>query len=734
MAEKKAKPRKRIYIILGVVAAIVIYGLAVERTGVSLDEITSETRQASLVRIIRSLAHPDLVTYDNEESKTDVEYFVPCQGLEIPVAEGAMIAVTPGCAEPGDQVTIDGSGFEPRAEGRLEFVPDSEFSVTRQLGRYTADADGNFTQIVEIPDRPTDNPQLVQAVITKRLGTWGNRVEVWTDSNENGVVDQGIIDADGFTITVAGVTTDIPAVALLDATREVVDFVTTGEPFIAIDGPAIGGGADPLEEDRDGTYVSAISGGAGAGAVEITISGEEGTDISAWRVAVYDGASGEVLDTASLGDQIELSPRVSETTHLTLEKIVDTVFLALVATTAGLMVALPLSFVAARNLMKDVSTTVIGLGLGLIAVPLGFWLGMEYVGLQRSVLGEPIVNVGILTALLVVGGLIVFYLGRLILFGAENRSTSTRFFRGVAMIIGLAAGLEGLAGLMTAVGTALREPFGGFGFIPGLFATLGEIGTVILPFVIGLLAIMVPMGLATRSAYWLVANVPSRTRAVVGYLSMAISGAVVAALIGALINWLYEIENPTKTFWIPAAVGAVIGLYIANVGRRRGEVKIGLTIYYIARTIFNTLRSIEPLVMVIVFVVWVGFGEFAGSIALALHTAAALAKLYSEQVESIAEGPLEAVKATGATRLQSTMYAVVPQIVPPYIAFTMYRWDINVRMSTILGFAGGGGIGFLLQQNVQLGLYRAASVQMLAIAIVVASMDYASSRLRQRFT
>jgi phosphonate transport system permease protein len=84
--------------------------------------------------------------------------------------------------------------------------------------------------------------------------------------------------------------------------------------------------------------------------------------------------------------------------------------------------------------------------------------------------------------------------------------------------------------------------------------------------------------------------------------------------------------------------------------------------------------------------------------------------------------------------MQQTIYAVVPQIVPPYIAFTMYRWDINVRLSTILGFAGGGGIGFLLQQNVQLGLYRAASVQMLAIVIVVASMDYASSRLRERFT
>ena len=109
-----------------------------------------------------------------------------------------------------------------------------------------------------------------------------------------------------------------------------------------------------------------------------------------------------------------------------------------------------------------------------------------------------------------------------------------------------------------------------------------------------------------------------------------------------------------------------------------------------------------------------------------------MAKLYSEQVESILPGPLEAITATGATRMQTIIYAVIPQIIPPYISFTMYRWDINVRMSTIIGFAGGGGIGFLLFQNINLLNYRAASVQMLAIAIVVATMDYMSSALRER--
>ena len=136
--------------------------------------------------------------------------------------------------------------------------------------------------------------------------------------------------------------------------------------------------------------------------------------------------------------------------------------------------------------------------------------------------------------------------------------------------------------------------------------------------------------------------------------------------------------------------------------------------------------------MVIVFVVWVGFGPFAGSLALSLHTAAALSKLYSEQVESVMQGPIEAVRATGATRMQTIIYGVVPQIVPPYLSFTMYRWDINVRMSTIIGFAGGGGIGFLLQQNINLLQYKDAAAQMLAIAIVVATMDWISARLRER--
>jgi phosphonate transport system permease protein len=185
-------------------------------------------------------------------------------------------------------------------------------------------------------------------------------------------------------------------------------------------------------------------------------------------------------------------------------------------------------------------------------------------------------------------------------------------------------------------------------------------------------------------------------------------------------------------YTIPAAVGGLLGILLAFLTKPKASLAVGMVVYFIVRTILNAVRSVEALVMALVFVIFVGIGPFAGVLALGLHTVVSLAKLYSEQVESIMPGPLEAIEATGANRLQTIIYGVIPQIVPPYISYTMYRWDINVRMSTIIGFVGGGGIGFLLSQNINLLNYRAASTQMVAIAVVVAAMDYISSKLREK--
>ena len=160
--------------------------------------------------------------------------------------------------------------------------------------------------------------------------------------------------------------------------------------------------------------------------------------------------------------------------------------------------------------------------------------------------------------------------------------------------------------------------------------------------------------------------------------------------------------------------------------------RFGTVIYYIVRFIMNLTRAIEPLIWAIIFAVWVGIGPFAGVLALTVHSVAALGKLYSEQIEGIENGPLEAITATGASGGQRIIYGVVPQIVAPFIAFTLYRWDINVRMSTVIGLVGGGGIGFVLIQWINLLQYEKAAVAVWAIAIVVSIMDYSSAIIRER--
>jgi phosphonate transport system permease protein len=161
--------------------------------------------------------------------------------------------------------------------------------------------------------------------------------------------------------------------------------------------------------------------------------------------------------------------------------------------------------------------------------------------------------------------------------------------------------------------------------------------------------------------------------------------------------------------------------------------KITMAIYYLIRTLMNIIRSIEPLIWAIIAVIVVGLGPFAGIVALTLHSLAALAKLYSEAIESIDPGPIEAIQATGANWLQTIMYAVVPQIIPPFVSFTIYRWDINIRMSTVIGFVGGGGIGYLLSQWISLLDYRSAGMAVWFIAITVAILDFVSADIRERF-
>ncbi|MGE5123500.1 MAG: PhnE/PtxC family ABC transporter permease, partial [Acidobacteriaceae bacterium] len=127
-----------------------------------------------------------------------------------------------------------------------------------------------------------------------------------------------------------------------------------------------------------------------------------------------------------------------------------------------------------------------------------------------------------------------------------------------------------------------------------------------------------------------------------------------------------------------------------------GDSAFGKTVYALTRSLLNITRSYDSLVLATVFALWLTFGPFAGVLALTIVTVASLGKLFSEAVENIDPGPLEAVHASGANPVQVIRYAVIPQIIPDFISYIIYHWDINVRISTILGFVGGGGIGYYL--------------------------------------
>ena len=162
-----------------------------------------------------------------------------------------------------------------------------------------------------------------------------------------------------------------------------------------------------------------------------------------------------------------------------------------------------------------------------------------------------------------------------------------------------------------------------------------------------------------------------------------------------------------------------------------GRSPLSVWIYTLARAVLNILRSIEALLYVVIFVFWVGIGPFAGMLALAITSFALIGKLFSEAIENIDVGPIEAVTATGANRLQMIVYAIIPQIVPPFVSYLIYQWDINVRMATIIGFAGGGGIGLTLTTFFGSLQYHKAGTVVAFIVIVVALMDFASAKLRQ---
>jgi phosphonate transport system permease protein len=183
-------------------------------------------------------------------------------------------------------------------------------------------------------------------------------------------------------------------------------------------------------------------------------------------------------------------------------------------------------------------------------------------------------------------------------------------------------------------------------------------------------------------------------------------------------------------------LGSVVAIPLSFLGARNimGRSRVGQGVYYVARLLFNLWRSIEPLILAVICAAWVGFGPFAGVLALGLNNIPNLAKLFSEAIEEIDPGPVEALTSTGAGRMQTLIFAIIPQLVPRFLAYILYQWDINIRMSTVIGYVGGGGIGQHFRLNVQQNQYAVAGLDVWLIVIMVWTMDYISAKVRERLT
>ena len=606
---KKSTLGKSLQLGLAVLAGLLVYAYGFQITQVDLEDLRSERRQESLVRVMRALARPEIFEYEQDVQVINTPVFVPCpaSGVE-PVSAsdstGPYIVVTPACASQGETVQVEGFNFAPNNTGPLRFVPGSDPANPVAIGRDTVRTDeaGHFVHQMVLPERESEDVQYIRVSLSQNVGT----------------------------------------------------------------------------------------------------------------------------------------PRLTRTAQDTWNKIIETVFLALLATTFGTILAIPLSFIAARNLMKPVKSPLASIALSLLGWPIGIVLGY-FVIKQVEGLSLPLVPYPLINTIAVVLAVILAVVGlRWALPQAETSvpPLNLRLARlGVLFLVILVSffGFFQLASLAKNLGLLGIPSLGPLNFLGNFLFQVGDILGIITPALGGLAAGAALSSWMGRLGQRSTERLEPGSVKILNIIFSTLAGAVTFGLLGQLVEWLYLIGRPAYTLWGPVIVGAVLGFVFAVLTRAKANLSVGLVIYSITRTFLNGLRSIEALVMAIVFVIAVGIGPFAGMMALGLHTIVSLAKLYSEQVESISAGPMEAVEATGANRLQTIIYAVIPQIIPPYISYTMYRWDINVRMSTIIGFVGGGGIGFLLQQNINLLNYRAASAQMLAIAVVVASMDYISSVLREKY-
>jgi len=160
--------------------------------------------------------------------------------------------------------------------------------------------------------------------------------------------------------------------------------------------------------------------------------------------------------------------------------------------------------------------------------------------------------------------------------------------------------------------------------------------------------------------------------------------------------------------------------------------RFGALAKYAARLLLNALRSIPELVFAAIMVIAAGLGPFAGTLALALHTTGVLGRLFAEALENTPREPAEALLHAGSPRVAAFFYGTLPNVLPQCVAYSLYRWEINIRMAAVLGFVGAGGLGQMLHVSLSLFHQQQASAVIAAMLAVVIVVDEASALVRRR--
>ena len=155
-------------------------------------------------------------------------------------------------------------------------------------------------------------------------------------------------------------------------------------------------------------------------------------------------------------------------------------------------------------------------------------------------------------------------------------------------------------------------------------------------------------------------------------------------------------------------------------------------VYIVCKTIVIFFRAIPEFIIAMILVIAIGFGAMPGVLALGLHTMGFLAKFYAEDIEHINKGPIDALKSSGATKSQIISFGVIPQILPSFVANNLYILDRNVRMATMLGIVGAGGIGYELQSSFRMFEYERVSAIIILIFITIFSIDHLSAFIRSK--